>query len=169
MSALAVSFAFWDYDRTIPLVDGRVVMEGCAPSFKILAPEDAFARAFTTAEFDVTEISLSNYVTALSKGSMPYVALPVFLSRAFRLGTIYVRSDSGIAHPRDLAGKCIGLQEYGMTAAVVVRGILRDHFSLDPRELTWFVGGVERAIRGPGVAPPTTLGVDVRHVDNGRT
>jgi 4,5-dihydroxyphthalate decarboxylase len=80
-----------------------------APAFKILAPEDAFSRAFTTAEFDVTEISLSNYVTALSQGPTAYVALPVFLSRAFRLGTIYVRPDSGISHPRDLPGKRIGL------------------------------------------------------------
>jgi 4,5-dihydroxyphthalate decarboxylase len=169
MNELAVSFAFWDYDRTLPLVDGRVSVEGCAPAFKILAPEDAFARAFTTAEFDVTEISLSNYITALSEGATPYAVLPVFLSRAFRLGTIYLRTDCRIAHPGDLAGKRIGLHEYGMTAAVVVRGILRDHFALDTRQLTWFVGGVERANPGSRGGSQPVVGADVRRVDDGRT
>ena len=35
----------------------------------------------TNQEFDVTELGLSNYVIALSRGINDYVALPVFLSR----------------------------------------------------------------------------------------
>lgn len=146
---LQISVAFWDYDRTLPLVDGRVPIEGCSPSFALLRPEDAFARAFGTAEFDVTEISLSNYTTALSRGPLAYAAIPTFLSRAFRLGAIYLRDDKGIGRPADLAGKRVGLQEFEMTAAVVVRGMLRDVYGVDTDRIRWIVGGVEQP--GPSV------------------
>jgi 4,5-dihydroxyphthalate decarboxylase len=144
MNRLPVSIAFWDYDRTLPLVDSRVRIEGCSPSFALLRPEEAFARAFGVAEFDVTEISLSNHMTALSNGTAAYVAIPVFLSRAFRLGTLYARDDRGINEPADLAGKRVGLQEFQMTAAVVVRGMLRDEYRLDTESVCWVVGGVEQ-------------------------
>jgi 4,5-dihydroxyphthalate decarboxylase len=144
ISVLPVSIACWDYDRTLPLIDGSIPIEGCAPTFALLRPEDAFARAFGAAEFDITEISLSNYTTALSKGMVAYVAIPVFLSRAFRLGTIYVRDDRGIENAAGLAGKRVGLQEFEMTAAVVVRGILRDEYGLDTDSINWVVGGVEQ-------------------------
>lgn len=146
--SLPITVACWDYDRTLPLADGRVPIEGCAPGFTFLRPEDAFARAFGAAEFDVTEISLANSIAAMSRDACAYHLIPVFLSRAFRLGAIYIRDDRGIATPADLAGKRVGLQEFGMTAAVVVRGLLRHHFGLDTTRVRWHVGGVEHA------APP---------------
>ena len=160
---LPISIAFWDYDRTLPLVEGRVAIEGCAPSFALLQPEDAFARAFGSAEFDVTEISLANYITALASGGVAYAAIPVFLSRAFRLGTIYVRNDRYIRAPRDLAGKRVGLQEFGMTAAVVARGMLSDTFGLETRRVKWRVGGVEHpAPPSPSASAPP--GFDIESV-----
>lgn len=87
---------------------------------------------------------MSNHTTALSRGAAAYVLIPVFLSRAFRLGAIYVRDDKGIREPGDLVGKRVGLQEFEMTAAVVVRGILRDEYGLDTEGVDWVVGGVEQ-------------------------
>lgn len=153
-----VSVCFWDYDRTAALVDGRVPIEGCRPRYTILRPEDAFARAFSTAEFDITELSLSNHLTALGEGRAAYVAIPVFPSRAFRHGSLFIRTDRGIRQPRDLKGKRIGLQEYQMTAALVVRGMLRQEYGLEAGDLIWVVGGVEapspprQHIEIPGVA-----------------
>ncbi len=136
--------AFWSYDRTLPLVDGRVRVKGSELEIELLRPEITFARAFAEAAFDVCEISFSNTVTAVSKGEFPYTLVPVFLSRAFRHASLFIRTDRGITRPEDLKGKTVGLQEYDMTAAVVVRGFLRDQHGVDPRDITWKVGELER-------------------------
>ena len=132
--------AFWNYDRTQPLRDGRVGIAGVDLDIEILTPDQTFSRAYEGGGFDVCEVSFSNSVTAHSKGACPYVLLPAFLSRAFRHSAIFIRKDRGIDRPEDLRGKAIGLQEYDMTAAVVVRGLLRDRYGLDPADLRWRVG-----------------------------
>lgn len=147
MTTGRLSLACWDYDRTQPVLDGRITIPGWQLDCSVLSPEQAFPRAFADAPFDVTEISLSNTITAVSKTSrdgtdagFPYWLLPVFLSRTFRHSALYVRTDRGIRAPADLAGKTIGLQEYDMTAAVVLRGTLRDEFDVDWRACRWLVG-----------------------------
>jgi 4,5-dihydroxyphthalate decarboxylase len=167
MSGLDLGFCFWDYDRTLPIADGRVTIDGVNASVTILRPEDAFARAFTTAEFDVTELSFSNYMSAVSQGRSPYVAVPAFPSRAFRHGCIFVRADRGIEEPRDLAGCSIGLQEYQMTAALVVRGVLRDCYGVLPSDIRWIVGRVDQH-GAPVPAIPDRPGVDIVAAPQGR-
>jgi 4,5-dihydroxyphthalate decarboxylase len=57
---------------------------------------------------------------------------------------LFVRTDRGINGPADLAGKRVGVQEYDMTAAVVLRGMLRDAYGLDTYSIRWCVGESER-------------------------
>jgi 4,5-dihydroxyphthalate decarboxylase len=136
---------FWNYDRTLPLVDKRVEIVGYTLDIEIQRPEITFGRTFAGELFDVAEMSLSNAMTAASKGRLNYLLIPVFLSRAFRHSSIFVRTDRGIHAPRDLKGKIVGLQEYDMTAAVVVRGFLRDQYGVEPGDIRWRVGDLERA------------------------
>ena len=168
MTELSISVCFWNYDRTIPLVDGRVPIDGCAPRFTILGPPENFPRTFAEAPFDVTEMSFSNYMTAFAAGRSQYTAIPVFLSRTFRHGSIFVKTDRGITGPRDLEGKTVGLVEYDMTAAVVVRGLLRDEYGVDTAAIRWRVGDAEAPVRET-VPVPSLLGdVDVEPVPRGK-
>ena len=64
------------------------------------------------------ELSLSSYAVKVAARSSPYLAIPVFPSRAFRHSAVYVRSDRGIETPQDLKGKRIGVPEYQLTANV---------------------------------------------------
>lgn len=169
MANIALSVCFWDYDRTLGLLDGRVAIDGCDARYVVLRPEQAFARAFGGAEFDITEISFSNYMTALSHGRAAYRAIPVFLSRTFRHSSIFIRTDRGIRTPEDLAGKTIGLQEYDMTAALVVRGVLRDEYGIEPSDIAWRVGDVEARVRDAIPVPEVPDGVDVKAVPVGTT
>jgi 4,5-dihydroxyphthalate decarboxylase len=143
MTALDLSVCFWNYDRTMPLYDGRVPIAGCVPRISILTPEQAFDRTFVTDEFDAGELSLSYHLSALARGDARYVAIPVFPSRSFRHSTIYIRSDCGINSPQDLVGKRLGVQDYDMTAAVVVRGFLRDDYGVSAEQIAWTIGDVE--------------------------
>ena len=97
-----------DYDRTRALFDGRVQIDGVDPVYMLLNPEEMFFRAMRSVDFDITELSFSSYLVKHSRGECPYIALPVFLSRAFRHTSIYVRKDR-IREPADLKGKRIGV------------------------------------------------------------
>jgi len=74
----ALRTAFWNYDRTLPLIEGAVTVEGHTLAIEVDRPEAIFARAFASAEFDISELSFSNSITAFSKGEFPYSLIPVF-------------------------------------------------------------------------------------------
>ena len=142
MNKLRLSIAMGDYDRTRALLDGRVQIDGVDPVCMTLSPEETFFRAFRGVEFDISELSFSSYLVKASKGESPYIAVPVFLSRAFRHTSIYVRKDR-IRKPEDLKGRRVGLPEYQLTAHVWARAILADDFGVQPRDLQWVRGGID--------------------------
>ncbi len=143
MNDLKLSIAMGDYDRTRPLVDGRVRIDGVDPTCMLLSPEEMFFRAFRNHEFDVSELSISSYCVSVAKGDPHYVAIPVFLSRAFRHTSIYIRTDRGIEKPQDLKGKRIGIAEYQLSANVWARGILEDGYGVKPSDIIWIRGGMD--------------------------
>ena len=162
-SSQRLTCGFWNYDRTQPLIDGRIDVEGYDLVVEVNRPEITFAKAFDGAVFDVCEISLSNTITAVSKAEFPYALIPVFLSRAFRHSTIFIRTDRNIVTPEDLKGKTIGLQEYDMTAAVVIRGLLRDRYGVRPDDIHWKVGELERVkpLEFPLGVPPSGVAIEI--------
>lgn len=144
MAKLPITLATGDYDRTRPLLDGTVGVEGCDVNALALGPEELFFRAIRGHEFDVCELSLSSYMMAVAKGGdVPYIGLPVFLSRTFRHSAVYVRTDRGIEKPADLRGKRVGVPEYQITAAVWVRAWLEDEYGVRPSDFEWLQGGLE--------------------------
>ena len=44
MSNLKLTLACWDYDRTRPLIDGRVKPEGIDLDIKVMRPREMFPR-----------------------------------------------------------------------------------------------------------------------------
>jgi 4,5-dihydroxyphthalate decarboxylase len=142
MAKLNLSIAVGDYDRTRPLLDGAVQIDGINPVYMTLVPEEIFFRAFRNVEFDVSELSMSSFSIKTALGECPYVGLPVFVSRAFRHTSIYVRTDR-IRSPADLKGKRVGVPEYQLTACVWARAILEDDHGVKPSDIHWIRGGVE--------------------------
>lgn len=142
MSDLVLSLAMGDYDRTRPIHDRRVRIDGVDPVTMLLSPEEMFFRAFRHQAFDISELSLSSYSISVARGDPHYVAVPVFLSRAFRHTSVYVRTDRGIDAPEDLKGRRIGLAEYQLSANVWIRGILEDDHGVRPADIIWVRGGM---------------------------
>src|SRR5215475_11771385 len=142
MPKLQLSVAVGDYDRVRPLIDGTVQIDGVDPTYMNLVPEEIFFRAFRHAEFDICELSLSSFCVRTAQGGNPYVGLPVFLSRAFRHTSIYVRTDR-VQKPEDLKGRRIGLPEYQLTANVWARAVLEDDFGVKPSDVKWVRGGID--------------------------
>ncbi|MEO6986239.1 MAG: ABC transporter substrate-binding protein [Paralcaligenes sp.] len=142
MSKLQLSVALGDYDRTRALLDGKVQIDGVDPVYMTLTPEEMFFRAFRNVEFDITEMSFSSYLVKASQGQSDYVAVPAFVSRAFRHTSIYVRTDR-VKRPEDLRGRKIGLPEYQLTAHVWARAFLQDDYGVKPSDVTWVRGGID--------------------------
>ena len=132
-----------DYDRNRALYDAAVQIDGVDPTYMLLNPEEMFFRAFRFQDFDVSELSFSSYLVKHANGDCPYVALPIFLSRAFRHTSIYVRKDR-IRTPQDLKGKRIGIPEYQLTANVWARALLQDDYGVSPSDVTWVRGGIDQ-------------------------
>jgi 4,5-dihydroxyphthalate decarboxylase len=142
MNQLTLSVAIGNYDRCRPLLDGAVQIDGVNPVFMTLSPEEIFFRAFRGRDFDICELSMSSSTVQTADGRLPYVGVPVFLSRAFRHTAIYVRTDR-IKKPEDLKGRKIGVPEYQLTANVWARALLQDDFGVAPSDVTWVRGGIE--------------------------
>ena len=142
MNKLHLSLAVGDYDRTRPLADGRVQIDGVDPVIMLLPPEEIFFRAFRFQDFDACELSLSSFTVKTARGDNPYVGVPVFPSRAFRHTSIYVRTDR-IKRPEDLKGRKVGIPEYQLTAIVWARAILEEDYGIKPSDITWVRGGID--------------------------
>jgi 4,5-dihydroxyphthalate decarboxylase len=97
MSDLRLTLACGPYDRTLALQNGTVKPEGIELTYLPLQPAEIFWRMLQYQEFDVSELSLSNYTTLLDAGDCPFVAIPVFPSRVFRHGYFFINSDAGSA------------------------------------------------------------------------
>jgi len=149
MNKLKLTLACGRYDRTQPLIDGRVEVEGVDLTFLPLRPGETFWRMLNHGEFDVSEMSLSSYTILRSEGDTRFIAVPVFPSRVFRQSAVYLRADSKIAAPADLKGKRVGVADYQMTAAVWARGFLSDDYGVKPEDIHWVIGRPVRTIKPP--------------------
>jgi 4,5-dihydroxyphthalate decarboxylase len=109
-----------------------------------MQPAEIFWRMLQHKEFDVSEMSLSNYTSLVSGGNSPFIAIPVFPSRVFRHGYFFINTKKGIERPQDLAGKRGGVPEYSMTAAVYMRGLLQHEYGVKPEQVEWVQGRADR-------------------------
>ncbi len=166
---LRITIACWGYDRVRPLMDGQVPIEGCEATFLDLEPEEMFHRALHFEEFDVTELSLSNYLTLVARGTCPYVAIPVFPGRRFRHAGIFINARSGIEKPEDLKGRRVGSPEYQVTASVWIRGLLEDEYGVKPADIRWRAGGIYETSRTEKVTFRTPAGLELERIAPGKT
>ena len=168
MAKLELSVAVGDYDRTRALIDGSVAIDGVDPIYMTLGPEEIFFRAFRAAEFDICELSLSSYTVKTAQNNCPYIAVPAFVSRAFRHTAIYVRTDR-VKKPEDLKGRKVGLPEYQLTANVWARALLEDDYGVKPSDIHWIRGGIEEAGRPEKLAIKLPPGVRLDDAPDGAT
>jgi 4,5-dihydroxyphthalate decarboxylase len=163
-----LSLACWDYDRTSPLATGEVRPDAVDLTYVSLPVEETFFRMARHREFDAAEMSLSSYVISLFRDA-PFVAIPVFPSRAFRHHGIYVNAAAGIDGPGDLAGRLVGVPEYQVTAAVWIRGILAEHHGVPVEAVRYRTGGMHEPGRAEKYAFDLPPGVEVLPIEPGAT
>lgn len=159
MSKLPLTFACGPYDRMEALKYGIVDVEGIDLNFlEIQAPREIFDRMVGGQEFDLSEMSIAEYVVMKARGDCPFVAIPVFPSRSFRHAFVCVNRGAGIREPGDLAGRRIGTPLYTQSAAVWIRGDLENHYGVDLSGARWLQGAMEKpGSHGDPPSPPKLL------------
>jgi 4,5-dihydroxyphthalate decarboxylase len=149
MNRLRLSLACWDYDRTRPLIDGRVVPDGIDLDITVMRPREAFQRMLEGNEFGACEMSLASHAILKSRGDTRFAGIPVMLSKIFRHSGMYVRADAGIGSPKDLAGKRIGTHRYGSTGLIYMRGLLQHEYGVALNSIRWCIGGLNDSAEIP--------------------
>lgn len=137
MANLPLTFACGLYDRMLALYTGEVRPQGIDLAFVAIdTPSEVFGRMLK-GEFDVSEMSSSEFIRMIAAGQRRFIAIPVFPSRVFRHGLICVNRRSGIRSPKDLEGKRVGVPVYPMSAAVWIRGHLQHEYGVDLSAIRW--------------------------------
>jgi len=143
MTGIALTIAIATSGHTIALKEGRVAIEGVEANFVEVVPIiAAFRRMVRDVAFDVCEMAPTTYLIARAHGA-PFIALPIFVMRRFHHGGFVVRPGSGIATPKDLEGRKVGVRAYSVTTGVWTRGIFVNEYGLDSSRVTWVVDDEE--------------------------
>ena len=155
MPKLTLSFVSAYNERVEPLMDGTVEAEGLEFIPTHSHPGETFWRQLKFQEFDVSEMSLSSYLIARSRGA-DMIAIPVFPSRRLFHAEVAYNVDSGVKAPGDLVGKRIGVAEYQQTAALWTRGVLEHDFGVSQYKVEWYMERSEELSHGgaTGFQPP---------------
>ena len=148
MANLQLKFACALYDRMQPLYTGEVQPAGIELNFiPIEQPRPIFDRMSGGQEFDVAEYSSSEFVQRFANKQCPFVAIPVFPSRASVTASSPSTRSPASRKPKDLEGKRIGVPLYTMTAAIFIRGLLQHDFGVDFAKIHLGAGRGERRRR----------------------
>lgn len=129
--------------RFEPLIDGTVKSDRIVAQFTVTTPPELFYRNLKFDEFDVFEMSISEYlITRERRGSdqWRWIALPIFPAKALVWLGLFVNTAAGIKSLADLRGKRVGVPDYVMTAALWLRVFLRELYDIRPQEISWHIG-----------------------------
>lgn len=131
-----------------PLIDGRVTLRGEPARCEVAESiPDSFRRMMRDDSILAGEMSFGfQTIVASTDARSRFVAIPVFPSRSFRHGNVFVRQDSRLRSFAELRGARVALEEYAMTMAVWVRRLFESE-GVAPSDIQWFTG------RDPVVVP----------------
>ncbi len=160
------ALAIGDYAHVAALADGRVRVEGLDLRILRLSAEQVIQRTMEHQEWEIAEFSFAQYVALRGSGERSLIAIPVFPSRVFRHGSVFVRGD-GPSDPSGLAGARIGVPEWVQTAGIWTRGILHEQYGLDLNSITWIQAGVNQA--GRKESAPVTLPAGIAYASQPQT
>lgn len=136
------------YDRVSALLDGRVSSGLENARLEVVGSiPDTFRRMMNDSRVIAGEMSFGfQTIVASCQERSRFIAIPIFLSRSFRHGNVFVRKDSPLTDFGQLSGKRIALEEYAMTMAIWVRALFEDA-GVAPESIHWITA------RDPVVVP----------------
>ena len=135
MAPLKLTLSCGYYDRTLPVLDGRVEAEGI--QLVVVSPVRP-GTPMGSPDADVYEAANPALIIQKNRGAS-HLGLPIFPRRKFFHQLILTRKASSISSFEDFAGKKVGiLRWYQHAMGVWLRGYLKDKYGMEPKEIQWF-------------------------------
>jgi 4,5-dihydroxyphthalate decarboxylase len=141
-STTSIRLASRTYDGILPILRGQIQVPGF--DLQITETSDVagmFAGMFK-GHYDVGEMSLGELIYYTSRTKAEFIGIPVFPSRMFRHGFIFCRRSSAVGNPGDLSGKSVGFIRWVQTAAIWMRGMLVDEYSVSASATKWCIASM---------------------------
>ncbi len=158
---LEIEFPVMRYDITMPLLEGRVPIDGVklkpVKSSSMVNKEDP---KMVTGDFGLMDLNIGYFLPAIEAG-WKITGLPVFSKRKPAYQLIFCHADAGIRAPKDLAGKRIGSRTYRTALTVWTRGLLRERYGVDFSNVQWVLQAKE-------VFPVHDTNVKIEYVDESK-
>ncbi len=142
--ALKLTMTCAEYDRSQPLIDGRIKARDIDLDIHVNSDDRSRQRDIREGKFDTGEFFTGIYLADLEQKTLGLTAIPIFVKRMFRHSYIYINKHAGICTPKDLHGKRIGVQTWFTTTALWARGILADEYGVDLSAITWVANWNEK-------------------------
>ncbi|MBM4264095.1 MAG: hypothetical protein FJ143_18340 [Deltaproteobacteria bacterium] len=140
---IEVEFPVMRYDITMPLLEGRVPIDGVTlkpvKSSSMINKEDPKLKA---GDFGLMDLNIGYFLPAIEAG-WEIIGLPVFSKRKPVYQLVFCHVDSGIRAPKDLAGKKIGSRTYRTALTVWARGLLKERYGVDFSQVQWVLQAKE--------------------------
>ncbi len=151
-SPVKIDVSSYLLDRTAPLFNGQIKIEGTEATFHQDAIGDMNTAAFTgTGTREISALGLHPYMLAYAnEGFRDYTLLPIPLLRQFRHKSIFVRADAGIKTAEDLKGRRVGTPGYSSTSLTWIRGLLEDEYGVKPSDMTWVIANKDSSAAAAG-------------------
>jgi 4,5-dihydroxyphthalate decarboxylase len=164
---MELTIALERYDRHFPFFDGTVKPRD-GVTLKVFQvgqshpARDGLDRhgRMLKGEFDVAEFSMSTYLMAIDR-KLLITGVPVFPRRLFSAGLFFVRADSALRSPADLAGKRVAIRSFQTTLSLLAKGDLKFEYGVPWEEIHWFLEDDEK------IAFEPKPGLRIDHVPQG--
>lgn len=157
---LEVPFPLMRYDHTMPLLEGRVEIEGVK-----LSPVRTNSMVFNDVaelregKFGLWDLNMGYVLPAIEAG-WQIVGLPVFAKRKPLYTYLFCHRDAGISSPKDLEGKRIGTGSYPTAITIWAQGLLKDLYRVDVSTLCWVTSNSRRVFPLCKSSPRVEAGED---------
>ena len=142
-NSLEIEFPIMRYDITLPILEGRVAIDGVdlkpVKSSSMINKPDA---KLMSGDFGLMDLNIGYFLPAIEAG-WQIIGLPVFSKRKPAYQLIFCNANSAIHGPKDLAGKRIGSRTYRTALTVWARGLLREHYGVDFSAVQWVLQAKE--------------------------
>lgn len=171
MTEPKLTLGTYHYEHTDALFDGSVGVEGFDAEVRTEGLVSDLFHHMIQGEYHAAELGLTYFVRMWDTAESPFLALPIFPNRNFRHASVFVRADSGIDEPQDLAGRTVGeFALWGHDPGVWMKGILADEYGVTADQCSWVIGGTNFPIpEFEWVPQPVPDNVAVRHAGDGET
>ena len=141
--SLEIEFPVMRYDITMPLLEGRVPIDGVklkpVRTSSMINKEDPKMKA---GDFGLCDLNIGYFLPAIEAG-WEIIGMPVFSKRKPVYQLIFCHVDAAISSPKDLEKKRIGSRTYRTALTVWARGLLSEYYGVDFSSVQWVLQAKE--------------------------